>query len=75
MSKFKTGARVHHSYYGLGVIKATDDSPIPYFVEFDKPHENLHSGGWKSIRGKEKSCYWINAGNLTAISVLFKGNK
>lgn len=75
MSKFKTGTRVLHSYYGRGVIKATDVSSVPYFVEFDRPHENLHSGGYGGISGKENSCYWINAANLTAISVPFKGNK
>ena len=75
MSKFKTGTRVHHSYYGRGVIRAVDDSLLPYFVEFDRPHENLHSGGYDGIYGKERSCHWLYAGDLIATSVSFKGNK
>lgn len=75
MNKFKTGTRVHHSYYGRGVIKATENSTLPYFVEFDKPHENLHSGGYNGIYGKDKSCYWFGAGMLTMVSKAFKGNK
>ena len=75
MSRFKTGTRVHHSYYGRGVIKSTDGGSLPYFVEFDKAHDNLHNGGYKGIYGKDKSCYWLDHSRLTAISVAFKGNK
>lgn len=72
---FKVGSRVWHTYYGGGVIKESDSSPIPYFVEFDKPHENLHSGGYDGVFGKEKSCFWLDADNLTAGGSRFKGNK
>lgn len=75
MSKFKVGYRVHHPFYGRGTIKASDNSPIPYFVEFDSEHENLHAGGYNGIRGKDKSCYWLSEYNLTVVAKSFKGNK
>ena len=75
MSKFKVGDKVHHHYYGRGTIKASDHSPVPYFVEFDNEHENLHGGGYNGIRGKDKSCYWLYAYDVTAIAKSFKGNK
>lgn len=75
MNKFKIGDKVHHHNYGRGTVKASDHSPIPYFVEFDNEHEGLHGGGWNGIYGKDKSCYWLHGRDLTVIAKSFKGNK
>lgn len=75
MSKFKIGDKVHHYRYGRGTIKAYKDGALPYFVEFDNKHDDLHNGGYNGIYGKERSCYWVGVAELTMVSKAFKGNK
>lgn len=75
MSKLKVGDRVHHHYYGRGTIKASDHNTVPYFVEFDNEHENLHGGGWGGIYGKKSRCLWLLECNLTVVAKPFKGNR
>lgn len=75
MSKFRVGDKVHHYRYGRGTVKACEDEPLPYFVEFDNKHDNLHNGGYNGIYGKERSCYWFGAAELTMVSKAFKGNR
>lgn len=76
MNKLKVGDRVRHVPYGNGIVKAIDvGEPSFYFIEFDKPNERLHKGGYRGIYGKDNSCYWLHKGDLTVIAKPFKGDK
>lgn len=74
---FNVGDVVRHKEYGRGIIKyvvLAEEDVMPYFVEFDNKHEDLHRGGWRGYYGKEGSCLWLSGVVLYKV-IRFKGNK
>lgn len=77
--KFEVGDRVKHTEYGFGTVRFVESgfTILPYLVEFDKEHKDLHDGLGKvvCVECKSKHGWWCDDKNLTLVRSLKSDSK